>query len=228
MNAWTQDDRASQGKTPDGKIGILGADLRLSMARFGHLYFGASHVNADHSRSVGRIVEVLNTAGGPGLMTNYLGPNSGGTGKLLTFGGQYDLSLSRMMYYPDVNGDGPDIVLSVFGMQTQVTSNDAAYDGVTKRKFGAEGAYSLLPWLATSVRFDHVQPDSRDNEKAFSIVSPRIIFRTKWRARDQVVLQYSRFINGSNVTIRDGYPAVDAPGIHPDKDMVSLTASMWW
>ena len=29
--AWTQDDRASQGTTPDGSIGVLAADLKLSM-----------------------------------------------------------------------------------------------------------------------------------------------------------------------------------------------------
>src|SRR5262249_24402392 len=138
MMAWTQDDRASQGFVPDGKIGVTGADLRLSMGRLGHFYFGAVSTNARKSASIGSIIEILNTKGGAGLMTDYLGPNSEGTGKLFTLAGQYDLSLGTLLRYPEAfKGDGPDIVLSLFGMQTTVTSQDAAYDGVTKRKFGA-------------------------------------------------------------------------------------------
>jgi hypothetical protein len=227
--AWTQDERASQGLTPDGKIGVLGADLRLTMGRFGHFYVGASHTDARDARSVGRVIEVLNTPGGPGLMREYLGPNSGGTGKLLTIGAQYDLSLASVLYYPLVfKGDAPDIILSVFGIQTSVSSKEAAYDGVTKRKFGGEAAYSLLPWLAVSVRADRVMPNGHDSDQSFSILSPRIIFRTKWQSHDQVVLQYSRWFYGSGVVVRDGYPPTDNRLLNPDRDMVSLTASMWW
>jgi hypothetical protein len=229
LSAWTQDDRASQGTRPDGRITVLGTDVRLTTGNIGHLYVGAAQTKADHARPVGRILEVLNTGSGLGLMNNYLGPNSGGTGTLTTIGAQYDLSVKSVLVYPNVfAGDSPDFVLSLFGMQTRVASNEAAYDGVTKRKFGAEGAYSLLPWLAAAVRFDRVMPSDSDSTQSFSIVSPRIIFRTKWQAHDQVVLQYSRFTYGSGVVVRSGYPAVPDPTIHPDRDMVSLSASMWW
>jgi hypothetical protein len=162
-------------------------------------------------------------------MDNYLGANSGGTGTLTTLAAQYDLSVVSVMRYPAIfAGDSPDLVLSVFGMQTHVTSNDRLYDGVTKRKFGAEGGYSILPWLAASVRFDRVMPDSNESAHSFSILSPRIIFRTKWQAHDQVVLQYSHWMNNSAVVVRSGFPAVPDPTLHPDEDMLSLSASMWW
>jgi len=229
LNAWTQDDRASQGTRPDGRLGVLAADVRLTTGNIGHLYFAASRTKADNARSVGRIMEVLNTGSGKGLMDNYLGPNSGGTGTLMTFAAQYDLSVTSVLRYPAVfAGDSPDAVLSLFGMQTHVASNEHAYDGVTKRKLGAEGAYSLLPWLAASLRFDRVMPNADDGKQSFSIVSPRVIFRTRWQAHDQVVLQYSRFINGSGVVVRNGYPAVPDPTISPDRDVVSISASMWW
>jgi hypothetical protein len=38
---------------------------------------------------VSRVIEVLNTRGGDGLIENYLGPQSHGNGRL-SFGGQYD------------------------------------------------------------------------------------------------------------------------------------------
>ena len=49
---------------PDGRIDILGADLRLTLGHFGHLYVGASSVDADRARTVGRIIEILNAPGG--------------------------------------------------------------------------------------------------------------------------------------------------------------------
>jgi hypothetical protein len=178
---------------------------------------------------VGGIIQILNAPGGPGLMTNYLGPNSGGNGTLLTFAGQYDLSLGKLLRYPYAfDGQSPDIVLSLFGMLTHVSSNESIYNNVTKRKYGMEGAYSLLPWLAASLRLDRVEPDVDDGKQTFTVVSPRIIFRSKWQARDQVVLQYSHWFNGSGVLVRDGYPAMYDPTIHPDEHVVSLSASMWW
>jgi hypothetical protein len=43
---------------------------------------------------------VLNASGGPGLITEYLGPASGGTGHITNIGGQYDLSLGTLLRHP--------------------------------------------------------------------------------------------------------------------------------
>jgi hypothetical protein len=229
VNAWTQDDRASQGTTPDGTITVLGSDLRLSLSQWGHLYLSGSYTHAVNSTSVGGIIQVLNTTGGAGLVADYLGPRSNGNGTLVTVAAQYDLSIGRLLRYPRVfKGDGPDIVVSLFGMLTHVSSDDSQYDNVTKRKYGVEGAYALLPWLAASLRIDRVEPNSGDGTESFTVVSPRLIFRSSWQAHDQVVLQYSRWFDGSGVVVRNGYPAVPDPSIHPDEDVLSLSASMWW
>jgi hypothetical protein len=172
---------------------------------------------------------VLNATGGSGLESNYFGPNSHGNGTLLTFAGEYDISLARLLRYPRVfKGDGPDIVLSAFAMQTHVSSDDPEYNNVTKRKYGIEGGYAILPWLAASLRLDRVEPDDWDASQTFSVISPRVIFRSGWQAHDQVVLQYSRWVDGSGVVVRNGYPAVPDRSIHPDEDVVSLSAGMWW
>jgi hypothetical protein len=228
MNAFAQDDRATGPNSPDGAINILGGDLRLTLKRFGHLYAGASLVKAETARSVGRIVEVLNTRGGPGLMDNYLGRNSNGTGQLLIFGGQYDLSLARLLRTDDFRGDGPDIFVSLFGLGTKVKSDDPQRDGFTKLKFGAEAAYALLPWLAAGARYDVVKPDADFDSYNFAVLSPRLIFRTGWQAHDQVTLQYSHWFNGKLTTVRGGYPPKEDVRLVPDEDMVSLSASMWW
>lgn len=229
ITAFSQDDRATGTLLPDGRIDVLGADLRLSLGRFGHFFLGGSHTNADRSRTVGRIVEVLNTRGGPGLMEHYLGPASEGTGKLLTVGAQYDLSLGKLLSYPmPFYGDGPDVVVSLFGMQVQVESEDSDFDGVTKRKFGGEVGYGQWSWLAFSLRYDQVDPNVDEQRQSFAIVSPRVILRTDWNSSDQVVIQYSRFMYGSLTSVRVGYPPEEDPTVVPDEHMISLTGSMWW
>ena len=229
LQAWSQDDRAAQALQPDGTITVAGADLRFSASHLGHFYLGASYTDAERARSVGRILEIMNTEGGPDLMRNYLGPNSGGTGRLFTVASQYNLSLARLLLYPySFDGKARDIILSAFGMYTHVESADPEFDGVDKLKFGAEGSYTLASWFAASMRLDHVRPTSKDSEQAFSIISPRAIFRSGWQSRDQVVLQYSRFIYGENPVVRSGYPALDDPRLEPDEHMLSISASMWW
>jgi hypothetical protein len=237
MTVFSQDDRASQNEQPDGRITILGADLRLTLSRFGHFYLGFVHHNLDYARSIGRIVEILNAEGGVGVRNEYLGPASAATGTLTTVGAQYDLSISRLLYGSRFVGEGPDIVVSVFGMQTGVTSNDKSvdprdghslYDGVTKRKIGIEGTYSLLSWLAVSARMDQVWPDVDYTDTAFAQISPRVLLRSGWNAHDQVALQYTRFIYGSQTIVRSGFPLRDDPFLVPDNDMFALTASLWW
>jgi hypothetical protein len=229
MSAFSQDDRATGPITPDGSIRILGADVRLTLGKLGHLYVGGSLVDAEDSGNVGRIVEVLNTRGGKGLIENYLGePATGrGTGKLTIVGGQYDLSLARLLRADNFRGDGPDIFLSAFGMLVKVETDDTRKPE-NRRKFGAEGAYSLLPWLAAGIRYDYVDPDVDFDSYRFAVLSPRLIFRSGWQAHDQVTLQYSHWFNGKLTTVRGGYPPKEDVTIVPDEDMVSLSASMWW
>jgi hypothetical protein len=229
LYAWTQDDRAEQGTTPDGKLSVAGADVRLTTGNIGHVYLAAARTKATFANSISNILEVMNTGSGLGLTNNYLGPASGGNGTLTTIAGQWDVSVKSILRYPEVYlGDSPDLVISLFAMQTHVTSNDPAYNDVNKVKLGGEGGVSLFKFLAASFRFDRVMPNGGDASQAFSIASPRLIFRSKWQAHDQVVLQYSHFFYGDNVVVRSGYPAVPDPTIHPDRDMISLSASMWW
>ncbi|MBN2195694.1 MAG: hypothetical protein JW751_22930 [Polyangiaceae bacterium] len=235
--ALSRDDTATGMLAPDGNLSVFGADLRLNLGRFGHFYLAGAHTTADHVPVISRVVQVLNARGGNGLIEEYLGENSHGNGSLTTLGGQYDLSVGKLVSYPvPFSGDGPDIFVSLFALGTQVASDDKAenadgeslYDGVLKLKYGVEATYSLFSWFALSGRFDQVNPNSEDKSQSFMILSPRLIFRTDWQASNQVVLQYSRFVNGSNVPVWQGYPPSLDPDAVPDENVISLSASMWW
>jgi hypothetical protein len=54
------------------------------------------------------------------------------------------------------------------------------------------------------------------------------MFHTGWQSRDLVVLQYSRFFYGSWTEVPVGYPPEPDLFAPKDKDVLSLTANMWW
>jgi hypothetical protein len=239
INAWTRDDRTAPTQ-PDGGLTVLGVDGQLKLAPFGRLFLGFGHTIADEARGVSGVVRVLNTQGGPGLMREYLGSRSGGTGTLSTFAAQYDVSIGEIVRNPQpFYGYAPDLLVSAFGMMTHVTSDDPGhidpvtgaeviYDGVDKLKYGAEATYSVLPWLAFGGRYDRVIADTSDDSKTLAAISPRVILRTDWNSQDQVTLQYSYWWYGSGVVAREGLRGIDDPSIEPDPHTISLTASMWW
>jgi hypothetical protein len=228
LYAWTQDDQVSGGSIANGHIGVAGADAHITADRYGHLYVGVARTSAKRASGVSGVMEVLNARGGPELVANYLGPNSGGTGSLTTFGAQYDLSLARLIFGPLFQGNSTDIIVSLFGVGTKVESNDSAFDGVFKMKEGVEVTYNALSWFGVSGRLDHVSQDDRDSEKSFSIVSPRVLFHTGWQSRDEFVLQYSRFSYGSRVFAKTGYPPAEDPTVFPDEHVFSLSGIFWW
>ena len=174
------------------------------------------------------MIEVLNARGGPELVKEYLGPNSGGNGSLSVFGGQYDLSLARLVYGDLYEGKSADVIVSLFGVAASVKSNDPAYDGRLKLKGCAEATYNMLSWFGLSTRLDHVRQDNDNTRDAFTIISPRVLFHTGWRSRDELALQYSHFLYGSQVVGERGLPAQPDPTQNPDVNVFSLSGTFWW
>lgn len=228
LQAWTQDEQVTPLDTPDGSMGVLAADLQLSMGAAGRLFIGAAKTDAENAAVVSGSLQVLNTRGGPEFILEYLGPESNGNGGLMTYGAQYDLSLARALYGDFFRGNSADVRLSLFGIATTVESDDANYDDVSKLKFGFEATYSMLSWFGASARFDHVEGDTSDSTKSMNIISPRLLFHTDWLSRDEISLQYSYFQYGKNVLVRTGYPPVADPGAEPDKHVFVISGTMWW
>lgn len=228
LTAWTQDDLAGGGQLPDGRITVMGADAHVTAGRLGHLYLGGARTWATNAATVSGAIEVLNARGGPELIANYLGANSNGNGTLTTFGAQYDLSLARLVFDQLYTGISPDILISLFAVGTSVGSDDPAADGVFKLKGGVEATYTFMSWMGVSERFDHVRLDNDDSSQAFTILSSRLLFHTGWRSRDEISLQYSYFVYGSNVLVKSGYPPVVNPGLNPDHHVFSLNGTFWW
>jgi hypothetical protein len=223
ITTWTADARAMSEK--DGRITTMGLDAKLSDSRFGDAYLGYSHLDSKNPIRVGEGLEILHSIAGWNLRDNYFGNASTGSGQIDTVLFQYSLSIAKYLLYPEPFwGQGPDIVVSLFGMYNHVSSDDPMFTGATsKLKWGAEATYTPLDFLGISMRFDRVQPDLDDSTVAFSQISPRIVLRSAFVTHEQVLIQYTRYFYGDHVT--GAYPWGSLP---PDKDAFMISAIMWW
>jgi len=223
LTTWTADARLMGEK--DGRITTLGIDAKLLDSRFGDAYLGYAHLESRDPIRVGEGLETLHSISGWNLRDNFFGQMATGSGEIDTVLFQYTLSLAKYLLYPEPFwGQGPDIVVSLFGMYNRISSDDPMFKGATsKLKWGAEATYTPLGFLGISARFDRVQPDLNDNTLAFSAISPRIVLRSEFVTHEQILLQYTHYFYGKNVT-----PAWPSSALPPDPDAFMIAAIMWW
>jgi hypothetical protein len=112
-------------------------------------------------------------------------------------------------------------------------------DGVKKLKYGADLIITPWSWLGFGVRADVVQPTNINAEQnRFWVVSPKIIFKTKWQTHEEVTLWYSHYGYGSSVLPQppNGTPnpqtgngaGTFAGPFPPDENTVGLKGTIWW
>lgn len=189
--------------------------------------------------------------GANGLMDNYLGtcpkctPMQVGTGSIDSILLQYDYSfglLWRKLKDPNAGfwGDGADVTLSVFGLYSAVSSTDTSKinpllgDGVKKLKWGADLIANPISWMGVGVRTDVVQPTNVDSQQTFTVVSPKLIVRSRFITHEEVTAQYSHYFYGSDVAPQPPYGTAPTTaggkftGYPSDENVFGVKATMWW
>lgn len=209
---------------PNGTLTVAGIDGRFDLGMAGYLYAGYAHVQAKNSLVVSSAIETIHAFGGGefnlGITDAYLespfcpdnAPNdscSNGTGSVDTLLAQYEIGLANF----DVFEGNQDLRFKLYGMlnfvsvddredrflqpladSAGVSLDDLKQDGVRRTKFGLDAEFLATSWLAAGVRADRLQPNQKVPEQSFSIISPRITFRSDFVTREQISLQYSRYI----------------------------------
>jgi hypothetical protein len=249
LTNWSQDDRLQttlinpqvrpidETYVKDGRIQTYGAEVSLASSILGYLGGAVSYTRADNAYPVKGIV----TFGGDGesLTNRWFGPLTGGTGDLVAAGINYTASIGRIVSYPvPFNGDGPDLALNagfVFAESwapnvpalIATGANDAQpFSGRSRYKFGADLLYTFLPFMAAGFRTDVVVPNSNDSQETFTVIAPRLIFKSDWNSRDTVSLIYGKWFYGAH-----SHP--EASSITPvdarlDDQLFAINAQMWW
>jgi hypothetical protein len=173
-------------------------------------------------------------------------PNPG-TGNINTLAWQYMFSLGRLLYFLEGKefwGQGPDVQISLWGMLNLVDPDKALRPKLhrwaeKKLKIGAEAFYTPLKYLGMGFRFDRVMPDldydsgkterndsSTSSYAPFSVISPMIRVKTAFLTREEVTLQYSRYLwEGDREEVRSERPHL---GQRSDRNALMLNMSMWW
>jgi hypothetical protein len=198
---------ARQPQDQKPSIAIYGADVKLLGGVLGDGYLGYSHLSATNALYLADAIEVLHSFGGWQLHDNYFGPPGGVdqvTGSIDSVELQYSFSFGQLFHYPQAFwGDGPDLIGTVFGMFNHVHAPLAPGFSLNKLKFGTEWTYVPLSWLGLGARYDVVEPNLDISGESFSVISPRIIFRTAFVTHEQVMIQYSRYFYGSSYASGD-------------------------
>jgi hypothetical protein len=150
-----------------------------------------------------------------------------------------------------------DLKAKLYGMLNFVSSETRvvpAYRDYRKLKYGVDVQFDPLAEFGVGLRADHVQPQSHFREQSFSVLSPRLTFRSQFVSRETLTLQYSHYFYAQREcalgaplactqappsgTAPDGFGS--APGVNqdattrgataqrPDLNAVKLEASMWW
>ena len=131
---------------PRPRIMVYGADIKQLHPWIGDAYAGFSIIDARNAIYLGDAIEVLHSFGGWQLHDNYFGrPGDTDlvTGKVYTALAQYSISLGQVFWHPQAFwGQGPDLILNIFGMYNYVDLNVAAganplFSGIKKLKCGA-------------------------------------------------------------------------------------------
>jgi hypothetical protein len=250
-----------KGPTP-GSMLVTGGDVRLNGGVYGDGYLGYSYIDARNINALADALEVLHSFGGWQFKENYFGvtfdPHTGQyqgpqneTGKVQTIEGQYSFSFGALANYPAAFwGQGPDLVLTGFGMFTIVDSPAPVVDGVEqgksstlaaggittsdwniktkKLKFGADVMYTPLSWVGFGGRFDMVQPDMdakfQGSHENFEVFSPRVVFKTAFVTHEAVTINYQRYF--VNSAVHPVYP--NEWVAKPDLNLFAIAATMWW
>jgi hypothetical protein len=266
---------------PDGRMNIMGLEVKYDAHPFGLIYLGWSVVDAKNALTVAPAVEVISADGGGqfgiGLTNNYLDNprcnaaggecSSGGNGTVNTLLFQYEFSLMNLLKGLEDGsrfwGEGMDFVAKLYAMYNQISSKyDPLYDGswwafnqyggvtgnydpalnaqnrgywvqqgdnyskYSKLKYGADFYFHALPVMGVGIKVDHLQPNSKLPEQAFTIVSPRLEFRSTWITRERVTLQYSRYMYHTRECPVTSDPAlIDAGAIVPTANFANWPAN---
>lgn len=250
-----------QPDQPDGAMTVFGSDVRIDWGRAGYYYLAYSRIQARDARTVGPSIEVIHSRGAGqftfGIIDNYLeGPTraSNGSGDIDTVMFQAEQSVQRILKGDQWWGEGINFGVKLYGMINKISTEDPDTNGVLKLKYGVDARFDALRWLAVATRYDRVQPNSKIAEQSFSVISPRLLFRTNWITREEIAIQYSRYIYNQRTcdpmgdifactqppsapVPPSGFGATPgnqdmgnrgAPTRVPDNQVVTVRATFWW
>jgi hypothetical protein len=215
----------------DGHMDVAALELRLVADPYGQLGVTPVYWNFTNALSVHNGIwwGLDWTAGGREMTNKFLGPQSGGTGRIAAVSAEYDFSVSRILHYPNqFDGNGPDLrVALAFLPFWTLKSADPSYDRTSGYFLGTTFEHVLLSWLSTTFAVYGESRDAATVDVTGQAVRGRwvtyngtvgIALHSDWQSQDRIGLAYSRYFY-SQFTDRN-------PALPLDRDVFTLGASV--
>jgi hypothetical protein len=216
--------QVDESNLEDGSLTIYGTDLKIIDDTFGLIGIGASYAIAHHVFPL----RGLASYGGYGedLTDRFLGLASGGNGRLFVAAINYSASLGKILSHPrKFDGQGPDVLINTGFHYTRTESEFEGFDGRQRYKGGLDLEYAFFKYGSIAARVDRVYPDSREKEQSFTVLAPRLAFRTGWSSRLNFQIRYAKWLYGSR-TRNEGAGERDPESL--DDDLFAVNMNMWW
>jgi hypothetical protein len=180
----------------DGRWNTYLAEARWQADPWGQLGFTGGVYDFQHAASVGDGTwwAVDWTQGAREMINKFLGPLSGGNGKVAVAGVEYNFSLSRILWAPrSFNGDAPDLRIAIAAMLTRtVATDDPSYKNANGYYGGVETEYRMTSlFSATFQAYAESRYSYLGTWSVYSL-NPGIAFHTDWFSTDRIQLIYGR------------------------------------
>jgi hypothetical protein len=240
LQAWSQDDRVQlpfdnqqtrqidESYVRDGHLTTYGAEVAYQNSFYGYLGAAVSYTHGTNAYPL----TGMTTFGGDGqsLTNRWWGQDSGGAGDLFAAGINYTVSIGQLVSYPVAfNPDGPDLTLNAGLIYSQSWTEYPIWDGRGRYKGGVDLLYSFLPFMGIGFRTDVVIPNSFDSQETYTVLAPRIVFKSDWQSRDTVTLIYGKWLYGRDTHLEaSSISSSTNNGERLDDQLFAINAQMYW
>jgi hypothetical protein len=134
------------------------------------------------------------TQGAKDMINKFLGPQSGGNGTVAAIGGEWDFSVSSILWYPrSFTGQAPDLRVGIAAMLTRtVATDDPNYKNMTGYYTGVETEYRFSSLCSLTFQAYGESRGSYLGEWSVYSLNPGIAFHSDWLSTDRIQLIYGR------------------------------------
>jgi hypothetical protein len=202
----------------DGRFDAYLGEVHWQGIPWGQFGVSGGVYDFEHAASVGDGIwwGVDFTQGAKDMINKFLGPQSGGNGKVAVIGGEYDFSLSSLLWYPrSFTGQAPDLRVAIAAMLTRtVSSSDPNYNGMNGYYTGVETEYRFSSMFSLTFQAYGESRGSYTGEWSVYSVNPGLAFHSDWLSTDRIQLIYGRRFYSHAADPNSGQPL--------DRNMIAL------
>ncbi|HVV50224.1 MAG TPA: hypothetical protein VHO06_11230, partial [Polyangia bacterium] len=183
-------------KPEDGRFDAYIGEVRWQGLPWGQFGVSGGVYDFDHAAAVGDGIwwGIDFTQGSRDMINKFLGPQSNGTGTVAAIGGEYDFSLSSILWYPrSFTGQAPDLRVAIAAMLTRTVSTaDPTYKDMNGYYTGFETEYRFSQLFSLTFQAYGESRGSYLGEWSVYSVNPGIAFHSDWLSTDRIQLIYGR------------------------------------